>query len=920
MREKEMDKTIIILFYVIFVGPLSIALFLYGFFPLINYDNTIATENNIPKFVENVRVKIDTLYQPMVTKLIIMVIDALRWDFITGSIGKVAMPVTSSLIANSSGCLFQAKVEQPTVTMPRIKAITTGTIPSFIDIALNFGNESVTCDNVLLQAKRYGYKSIFYGDESWLKLFPSIFDRYDGTESFIVTDFTEVDNNVTRHLHRELHSNNDWSIMILHYLGIDHIGHVYGPFSPLITTKLKEMDNVIAKIHSKVQEWKQNNDSSLFIICGDHGMRNSGGHGGSTMSETTVPFIAIGGECMQNHNQFTEIAQIDIASTLSTILGVPIPFSNLGTIFLDTLYNLPISKQLFILYYNAKQLFNHFQHLNDYKSKYAYQKYLEAIKLHNAWLTTKDHQSDMADDIVLSYKIALKGMKEACTKSIIKYDFYMITVAIFFLCHIICILIVNKFYTSVALKSTIFLIILNTSLWILINYIWENESISLLCTRNLITIAIILFIIIVLTTNCYLLAKISYINFFKIEKTENGVGRWLFPFSAFAHAISLSSSSFVEEEHQIWYFFWVTLLMLLLYNSTTKFCLHLRLNNKQYLYAQSCIQLFLLLIGHRILRKLNSTGDKYAHLPDIAGFLMEQESMLGMTVVLITALTLLVWLDFVHEDKKHKQWSLLFNAVMSVCIYLRHMQNNNVVKIPLYPQSRGKYEAQIFWALLAINFVNYMYRVIFIIKYDKTMFLKIMLSFIIRIWIMTTAVLHRPYNVILLAFQIIFSSIIRIIIKDNNMQETNTFIYTWIGNIFYFYQGNSNSLATVDVNAGYVGIESYMPFVNGLLLIINTYSAPVLAYLLLIYHTVLQYPNDTYEIITETSKTYVKWRLIPLTLYTIIISIHRHHLFIWSVFSPKLFYEAVHFTIICFVTFIILILVIIQKIINNCNR
>lgn len=105
---------------------------------------------------------------------------------------------------------------------------------------------------------------------------------------------------------------------------------------------------------------------------------------------------------------------------------------------------------------------------------------------------------------------------------------------------------------------------------------------------------------------------------------------------------------------------------------------------------------------------------------------------------------------------------------------------------------RGKYEAQIFWALLAINFVNYMYRVIFIIKYDKTMFLKIMLSFIIRIWIMTTAVLHRPYNVILLAFQIIFSSIIRIIIKDNNMQETNTFIYTWIGNIFYFYQVTIN--------------------------------------------------------------------------------------------------------------------------------
>lgn len=59
----------------------------------------------------------------MVKKLIIMIIDALRWDFITGSIGKVAMPITSSLIANSSACLLQTKVQPPTVTMPRIKVL-----------------------------------------------------------------------------------------------------------------------------------------------------------------------------------------------------------------------------------------------------------------------------------------------------------------------------------------------------------------------------------------------------------------------------------------------------------------------------------------------------------------------------------------------------------------------------------------------------------------------------------------------------------------------------------------------------------------------------------------------------------------------------------------------------------------------------
>ncbi|XP_015438915.1 PREDICTED: GPI ethanolamine phosphate transferase 2 [Dufourea novaeangliae] len=915
MKDKKVDASIVVLFYVLFIAPLSIVLFLYGFFPLINYDNTIATENDIPTFIENVRIKTDTLYQPMVKRVILMVIDALRWDFITGSIGKVAMPITSSLIANSSACLFQTKVHPPTVTMPRIKAITTGVIPSFIDVALNFGSKPVTGDNVLLQAKKYGYKSVFYGDETWLTLFPSVFERYDSTTSFIVTDFTEVDNNITRHLHKELHTKTDWSIMVLHYLGLDHIGHVHGPFSPLIKTKLKEMDNVIARIQSRVQEWNQNNDSSLFIICGDHGMKDSGGHGGSTMSETTVPFIAISGKCVQNNSHFTEVAQVDIASTLSTILGVPIPYSNLGSVFLDSLYNLPVSKKLYVLFYNAKQVFNHFQQLTDYKSEYAYQKYMEAIKLHIAWLNTKDHTNDITDDIVLSYKAALKGMKELLISSMIKYDFHLITVAIFFLSHIICILLEIKFCTQSIPKGTTVLIVLNIGLWLLINYFSEFEGISLLYSKQLISIVILLFIVIVLIINCYLLVSGNYFKFLTLEETVNKMGKWFFPLGAFVHAISFGGSSFVEEEHQTWYFYWATLLILLLYNTATKFYSHLQLNYKQYSNAQNCIKLLLLMIGHRILRKLNSTGDKYAHLPDIAGVLVEQESMLGMTVMLATALILLMWLDFIHEDKKYKKYSLMFNLLMCICIYLRHMHNNNVIKVPLYPQSRGIYEVQIFWMLLAMNSVHYIYRLVSMIKYNRGIFLQTTLFFILRMWIMVTAMLHQPYNVILLPLQIIVSSLTGSIIKDNN-----AFVYAWIGNVFYFYQGNSNSLATIDVAAGYVGIQSYMPIVNGSLLIINTYSAPVLAYLLLVYYSVLQYPYDTHVIIKQVSKTYITWRLLPITIYTIIISIQRHHLFVWSVFSPKLLYEAVYSTVICVVIIIVLILITLQNAINNCHR
>jgi ethanolaminephosphotransferase len=68
----------------------------------------------------------------------------------------------------------------------------TGSVPSFIDIVLNLGAEKIRTDNILLQIKNHGHKIVFYGDDTWLKLFPNIFYRYEGTNSFYVNDFTEV--------------------------------------------------------------------------------------------------------------------------------------------------------------------------------------------------------------------------------------------------------------------------------------------------------------------------------------------------------------------------------------------------------------------------------------------------------------------------------------------------------------------------------------------------------------------------------------------------------------------------------------------------------------------------------------------------------------------------------------------------------
>lgn len=109
------------------------------------------------------------------------------------------------------------------------------------------------------------------------------------------------------------------------------------------------------------------------------------------------------------------------------------------------------------------------------------------------------------------------------------------------------------------------------------------------------------------------------------------------------HLISLSSSSFIEEEHQVWYFFWLTFAVAILY----KLC-------SVVLFKQSSVPIWRkhtsqekdkpnwlmwnwlgLLFLHRILRKWNQTGDKWASLPDVGDWLIQQEQRIYLSVVLL---------------------------------------------------------------------------------------------------------------------------------------------------------------------------------------------------------------------------------------------------------------------------------------------
>ncbi|KAI1520980.1 GPI ethanolamine phosphate transferase 2 [Pyrenophora tritici-repentis] len=359
--------------------PVAILVFATGFFPYKPYMPGLAQYEELG-WSEKLGVSWQKPPEAPFDKLVFMVVDALRSDFVYGE--ESGMSFVQSLIRDGTALPFTAHATSPTITMPRVKAITTGSIPSFVDVILNFAESDTTStlatqDTWLAQIKAKDYdngkgKLVMYGDDTWLKLFPNVFERADGTTSFFVSDFTEVDNNVTRHVPNEM-LNSDWNAMIMHYLGLDHIGHKAGPKSPNMIPKQIEMDGIVRDIYSAMEN-EDHLSNTLLVLCGDHGMNDGGNHGGSSPGETSPALVFMSPKLTKITNSsqrkspvkpknegefeyYRMVEQSDIAPTLAGLLGFPVPQNNLG-VFLDEFLAFwdKASDRAQILYRNAKQM------------------------------------------------------------------------------------------------------------------------------------------------------------------------------------------------------------------------------------------------------------------------------------------------------------------------------------------------------------------------------------------------------------------------------------------------------------------------------------------------------------------------------------------------------------------------------------
>ncbi|TFK62265.1 hypothetical protein BDN72DRAFT_804336 [Pluteus cervinus] len=292
---------------------------------------------------------------PTHKRAVLLIIDALRFDFLSPHPPDPPSPYHHNVLTlprelfetqPGHSLLFNAYADPPTTTLQRIKGITTGSLPTFVDIGNNFGGSSITEDSIMKQLKLANKSSAFMGDDTWMSVFPDSFEATFPFDSFNVEDLHTVDEGVIRHLFPLLEDGDKpFDFLVGHFLGVDHVGHRVGPDHPNMKAKLQQMNDVLRRVVKLLDE------ETLLVVLGDHGMDRSGDHGGDGDLETSaslwiysktrplydpaanipsglLQYKTFPGESIPHRS----IQQIDILPTMSLLLGLPIPFNNLGTV------------------------------------------------------------------------------------------------------------------------------------------------------------------------------------------------------------------------------------------------------------------------------------------------------------------------------------------------------------------------------------------------------------------------------------------------------------------------------------------------------------------------------------------------------------------------------------------------------------
>ncbi|XP_054648019.1 GPI ethanolamine phosphate transferase 2 isoform X2 [Dunckerocampus dactyliophorus] len=686
----------------------------------------------------------------------------------------------------------------------------------------------------------------------------------------------------------------------------------------------------------------------LLVLCGDHGMSETGGHGGSSEPEVNTALVLISPAFKRKVGMEKpgEVEQVDVTPTLALSLGLPISQNSVGHVIPGVLEESSLRDQLRFLHLNGHQLNCLLKHsISDYEKEAGFEQYRMAEKAHGSWMkrylegNTSEVLTNMGRKVLKQYLEALATMSAALSKHQGMYDMYSMIAGIVFVFQLLLVLLlampqalsgaaaVDLPVVSSLLSLPFYLLcLLLASMHVLV--CTSTESACYFCSFS--WGVVFAAIAVSSAVSCTLLSMITRLlslgpKFHGKSPLQSSSSEWslseldvLLLAGTTGHTLSLASTSFIEEEHQTWYFLLSTLCLAVFQDVCRKYFREKSDygGDEEYIipskdcppgypkaevYSEKWLALVtppFTLLCCRLLRSLNQTGVQWAHLSDVGHWLNSGEHRVVLSLLAAFCLVLIYFLI----QRRCSLVSKVALALGLLGVYSYRAAVGNVLfpwQQPAQDMSKGTVEARFVYVfVLGILFTGTKDLLRSQIITADSKLKNRGLWEIYSGLVLLVSLLFRAHNLPVLCCCLLIQTLMAQFIwkKLHYDAAQTTIMHYWFGQAFFYFQGNSNNITTVDVSVGLVGLDRYVEAPAIFLTALSTYAGPLLWACHLICYLSSEKDRSP-AAVGHGCYCLALLRSVPAAAYIFLITVMRNHTFIWTVFSPKLLYEAMHLLI-----------------------
>ncbi|HEX2729601.1 MAG TPA: alkaline phosphatase family protein [Rubrobacteraceae bacterium] len=264
---------------------------------------------------------------PLAKRVIVVVIDGCRLD----RFHEAEKPFLEKMMAG--GTVFESvETTYPARTVVCFSSMFTGAAPERHGITSNLVLKlGLRVESIFDSLRRAGKKGRLVGIAHLIDAFGD-----DVASVTSVAHNDKIDQNLIAAARREL-TEHDPELLILQLLAVDQNGHTRGTYYPEYVERIEITDNLIEEFMGWCGERGYLDDTAVILMA-DHGQgRGIGAHGHLSEGERFVPFAMWGSGVAAGKTIRESRSILDLAPTISYLLGIEPPAGSTGRTLLEGL-------------------------------------------------------------------------------------------------------------------------------------------------------------------------------------------------------------------------------------------------------------------------------------------------------------------------------------------------------------------------------------------------------------------------------------------------------------------------------------------------------------------------------------------------------------------------------------------------------